>query len=247
MRKKKKSLFLLTITLLFLILGVFVVIFSARETISSYICLYNTRIVKNNEMFELEDQVCRCSNGKVTCVKKDGDKSQIFGDEIKEFTQKNLVYKSEYLTNIVSTEIDGLPLKTKFTSIDSSDGQIRISINSVQMCKKDLTIPPQYGMYRFENNQLILQNNVNTVSSIFSTPCVVKVIYQIKNLPIDIENGVELLFTDQSGYYTTADVCVYNSKLYNQGDKYYALDKCNICTCSDGLTKCTENKCSVPN
>lgn len=198
-------------------------------------------------MFEADEQVCRCSKGKITCIKKDGEESMLVGDEVKVFTQKNLVYKPEYLTNIVSEEIDGLALKTKFTSIDSLEGQIKISINSVQMCKKDLTIPPQYGMYRFENNQLILQNNVNTVSSIFSTPCVVKVLYQIKNLPIDIENGVELLFTDQSGYYTRADVCVYNSKLYNQGDKYYSLDKCNICTCVDGKTKCTENKCTQSN
>lgn len=243
MKNKKNSISLLTLSIVFLFFGLFVILFSTRDILSNYYCIYNSRIILNNQSVKEENKVCSCKQGKVLCVNKTkGDNNKI--DDSKDgFTQKGLSFKAEYLTNIISKEIDSLPLKTKFESIEQNDKTTKIVINSVQMCKKDLTIAPQYGLYKYEDNRLILQNNVNTVSSIFDTQCVVKAIFEITDLDIDIQRGIELLFTDQSGYYTTANVCVYNSKLYNSGDKYYALDKCNICTCVNGTTQCTEISC----
>ncbi len=225
-------------------MGVFVILFSVRDILANYYCIYNSRLVLNNQSVEDNDKVCNCNAGKILCINKSNNGDSKIDDSKDGFTQKNLTFEAEYLTNIVSKEIDNLPLKTKFESIENSDKATKIVINSVQMCKKNLNIAPQYGLYKYENNQLVLQNNVNTVESIFNTPCVVKAVFEIKGLDIDIEKGVELLFTDQSGYYTAANVCVYNSKLYNSGDKYYALDKCNICTCVDGVTQCTEKMCN---
>jgi hypothetical protein len=195
-----------------------------------------TRIVGYKEGFN-----CTCSDGKVLCtevVQTETD-SEL---KVENFTRDNLTFSSKYITTGVSSELGAAPLNTVFESINSESGSIEVVLEQAQLCTQAMEAPVQIGMYHVSKNSLTLLLIVNSATSVYTEPCTVQAVFDISKLKLDPKDGFRLQYRSETGEIVLANACIYNSRLFNNGDKYKAVDECNICSCDNGISRCSNDR-----
>lgn len=237
---KEDKYWLLGVTFVFLVLGSFVVYFSIQKIVGISNCNFNGNEYGNDVEVPgyKEGYVCKCINGDVKC-EEIIDSSTL--PSLDKFTRNNLKTTPKYLISGTKEQISSSPLKTKFVSISSKNNSINITIEQEQKCTPELKIPVQIGMYYFVKDKLYLTNIVNKSPNLYTENCIVSVSYQISNWKYK-GNNLSVTYWAEDGSEHKAMVCNYDNNVFSEGDVYSSIDKCNICKCISGISKCSNDR-----
>ena len=78
---------------------------------------------------------------------------------------------------------------------------------------------------------------IKATSGVDTVTCIVQLKYTFEEFE-DLYN-LEIAFVDESGLYTYAPICLYDEKIYSDGDVFRNLEGL-ICTCEEGDLDCEE-------
>ncbi|KKR06168.1 MAG: hypothetical protein UT34_C0001G0208 [candidate division WS6 bacterium GW2011_GWF2_39_15] len=242
MQTGKQQIFLIIFSLFFLIFGVFVVISALRGSVSTKFCISGLSFSKDGDLIsEIDGKQCYCTNGKVVCSKvavDESDKPLVVSD----FLRSNLTFEAKYLSTGLSNDLVAKPLGVVFSTINTSRNTVEIVLKQSQLCTAQRDIPTQIGMYNYRKSTLTLLNVINSLESLYTVPCTVSLTYKINGLDVREVSDFKLVYQSEDGQRDIADVCLYNSNVYNNGDNYLAEDSCNVCRCEGGITKCATDR-----
>lgn len=244
---KGKIIWLLIVSLFFIIAGFAVISSTFNTTFGSDACVVNGKQYSDGErvLGYKEGADCTCANGKVICteIAQTGKDTNL---EVDDFTRDNLQFSAKYITTGMSSEVEFAPLKTVFRSISSQENEVEVVIEQGQLCTVDREAPVQIGMYHASKDSLTLLMVVNSIASIYTEPCTVQATFNISKLKSDIKDGYSLQYRSENGELLRANACIYNEKIFNNGDNYKAVDGCNICNCDNGISRCSNDRvCSL--
>ncbi len=239
-QKNTINLYLVIVTLFFIFAGLAFSFTTVKSAIEQRYCWSGNKLyVSGLQISTDENTVCTCSNGKVSCRElPKPDKALL---SLNDFTSKNLTFTTKYLSPNIPDAIAKNILQISFEGVSIKNGNLEVVIHQVQFCTQDLKVPVQIGLYNFQGNTLTLLNSINNISTIYNKPCLVELVYSINKLKITDDGTFKLRFSDDKFEAVNGNICLYNSKIYSEGDKYVASDKCNVCSCSDGISKCSTN------
>lgn len=231
---------LIGVTVLFLFLGGFVIYFSYERLAGVNSCEFagNSYSIGDIVNGYKDGYECRCENGDIVCTNVD---STVLKPTLDMFKRDGATVSRKFLIAGVNESIDQLPLKTKFSSISIKNGNMDITIEQVQKCSADLRIPIQIGMYYLAKDTLYITNVINTNPSLYTQDCVVSVNYRIGNWK-NMSEDLSIVYMSEAGEEVEASLCYYNQNIYGDGDVYSSVDSCNICRCSQGVSKCSNDR-----
>lgn len=220
-----KKPFLFGLTALLIIVGLVVLAFEFKYKVGEAINVGGTNNTNNSNGTSNSDSI-------VTAVD-----FSFFGDSNLKFTAKFLSYSvpQSLATNKTQSEVQ---------SVSFSDEIIKISVDQKQFCDSKQKLMEQVGLYNLNNTNLILTNLV-TQSDDFQTPCLVKLTYEISKISSDFllsNKSFVISFQNESKLIDSTHVCIYDSKIYNNGDYFSASDKCNTCSCNKGISSCSTGR-----
>lgn len=244
MENRSDRISLILLSMVFVLVGGFTIIAASRGALFPNMCLKDFKVYSSGDLIsESEDRECFCLGGKVVCSEKEGVQEN--GDlEISDFIRSNLEFEYKYFSAGVSSELFQKPQATSFTSIVTAKSAIEVQVQQAQLCSESGKPPVQIGLYNYRDNTLTVLNAVNTIESIYKVPCTVTLVYKISKFEISNVEDFKLVYRSESGESISADVCLYNGNVYNDGDNYVSMDKCNLCRCVEGISRCsTEKKC----
>lgn len=237
---QRVSLILLSIA--FTVLGLFTIISASRGALAPGSCFKDFRFYESGAVVsENDSQTCYCSKGKVVCSENQNEE---INDNltINDFVRSNLAFEAKYFASGVSAELLGKPLGTAFASVVTGDKRIDVQLQQSQLCTETGKVPAQIGLYNFQNGVLTLLNVVNTIESLYIQPCTVTLTYKISKIDVSAAEDFKLVYQTEDGDKSAADICLYNNKVYNDGDNYISTDKCNLCRCVEGVSRCSTDK-----
>jgi hypothetical protein len=245
---KAKVAWLMLISLFFVASGSILIWYMLRSAFVGNSCVADQGSVADGERLQgyKEGFDCTCVKGKIVCTEV--VQSEVDNDlQIEDFRRDNLDFEARYVTAGASDEVAFAPLGTVFRGVSSRTDSVEVILEQSQMCTADMEAPVQIGMYHASKNSLTLLLIVNTVASVYTQPCTVRTTFNISDIDLDPKSGYRLRYRNEGGEVVSANVCVYNDGLFNNGDKYEAEDACNICTCDNGISRCTNDRvCSGP-
>ncbi|MBI2356461.1 hypothetical protein HYV12_00165 [Candidatus Dojkabacteria bacterium] len=242
MENSNQRISLILLSLAFVIVGIFIIISATRGALFPNICLSNFKMYSSGEVVSEEgDNECLCVKGKVLCAKKrDGDDLNQL--TISDFVRSNLQFEYDYFASGVSPDLLSKPLGVSFTSIVTTEKSIEVQLQQSQLCSETGKPAVQIGLYNFRENTLTLLNVLNSIESIYVNPCTVTLQFKINKLTISDLSDFKLAYQTEDGQSTVADVCLYNKGIYNDGDNYVSEDKCNVCRCVGGVSRCSTDR-----
>jgi hypothetical protein len=239
MEKTFKMAWLLLISVIMVGLGIALSTYSFQNFLGGRACIYEGATYRNSEEIEgyKSGNTCTCTGGEILCTPDfEVDTGLNEGD----FGLKNLVFKTTFVGDTVGVELSSAALRTIFEKVSSSGGSLRVNLNQAQRCTADGKPPAQIGKYHYSNSILTLFSSVNDVADVYTDACTVDVYFQITGITVD--NDLILRYQNERGERINADVCVYQNSVYNEGDAYKAEDGCNVCECSNGVNKCSNDR-----
>lgn len=240
MKIKYDKVWLIGVTLIFLLLGSFVVYLSINRIRGINNCTYNNVSYENNQYVQgyKAGFDCKCENGNIVCF---DSTANIVKPTIDKFVRTNLKVTPKYISLGTKEGVSGLPLKTKFVSISSKTDKLNIIVEQEQKCSEDLRVPVQFGMYYLSENRLYLTNIINRAPNLYTQDCIASVTYDFSNWKYKGDD-LKIIYMSEQGEEYEASVCNYDSKIYFDGDTYSSVDKCNICKCINGISKCGNDR-----
>jgi hypothetical protein len=235
-----KLVWLSFITVIFLGIGISIIYFSINRIVNNGTCKFNNvKYEKGDEVIGYKDgELCNCEDGSIVCSKIT-DTSDL--QNANKFTKDNLIFSAKY-TKPESGSIEILPLRTKFTSISILESSVEIVIDQGQVCSSDNRAPIQVGRYMLNGNTLTVSNSVNTSPSLYTTPCIVTMSFKISKIQLTKITDLKIIYENDTGQTLPATLCYYNSRVFGDTDVYSSIDKCNICTCENGVSKCSNDR-----
>ncbi|HVX92769.1 MAG TPA: hypothetical protein VHA74_01510 [Candidatus Dojkabacteria bacterium] len=239
-QKTPINLYLVIVTLFFVVAGLAFSYSTVKNGLEQRYCWSNNKLyVAGSQVVTNDGSICTCSGGKLACREiPKADKAEF---TIKDFTNKNLSFSTKYLSPNIPEAISKNILQVSFEDVSVKNGNFQVVLHQVQNCTQTLKVPAQVGSYNFTNNTLTLLNAINNISTIYNKPCLVELIYTLNKFKINDDGTFKLRFSNDKFETINGNICLYNSKVYSEGDKYVASDKCNVCSCSDGVSKCSTN------
>lgn len=237
---------LILLSLLFVILGIFLIISISRGYLLPNKCLRDFKVYSVGGLVSKEgDRSCYCTSGKVVCsVNKDDSSASKL--QISDFSRNGIDFSYKYFSSGVSSELLSKKLGVSFRSVVTSSKSISVEVIQSQLCNEKGNPSVQIGMYHFEGSTLTLLNVLNDIAEVYTEPCTVSLTFNIKDLEVKSIKDFRLAYMNEEGQSVDADVCLYNSEIYNDGDNYISEDKCNLCRCVGGVSKCsTDRVCKI--
>jgi len=238
MSTKLRRISLLALTFVFTIVGVIIFSVSINEFFFKDICWSGNKAFESgSEIKKYKDgYTCLCEEGEIICSQK--LKTEQTALELEDFTEKNLKFSYNYITNGITQDLLNSPLQTEFVSVANLKKGVEFSILQGQLCSEENRPAVQVGLYNYSDGILTLISIINQINTVYFVPCTVEVVYSISPLQLDLKKGIKLQYSNNVGEIVRANVCVYNSKIYTEGDYYESLDGCDVCRCSNGVSKC---------
>ncbi len=236
-----QKIWLVCVTLIFVLVGLVIVWYSGTSLFLGSNCWYEGKVVSAGTIFSKGDSECGCNEGKILCEKIDSlERDEEL--EVEDFTRDNLQFNTRYITSSVSSQLEVAPLKTMFTSIRNLENGIEVVLHQAQLCSNDSTPPVQIGMYHASEASLILMIIANTAPSLYTRPCTVEATFTITDFGYNPAANYALSYRNEPGTIMKANICSYNGRLFNHGDRYEAIDRCNICMCDHGISRCGNDR-----
>lgn len=236
-----QKIWLFFVTILFIIVGVSIVWYTGLSIVLGSRCLHEGRIIDVGTIVSKGDSECTCFDGKLLCERViDPEKDSEL--EVEDFTRENLEFSTRYVTNTVSSQLEIAPLKTTFTSIRNFENGVEVVLQQAQLCSDNMTPPIQIGMYHASETSLVLMIIANTAPSLYTKPCTIEATFRITNFNYSTDNTYALSYRNEPGQLARANICSYDGRLFNHGDRYEAVDRCNICSCDHGISRCSNDR-----
>lgn len=235
MKSRSNVNWLVLITLCLTIAAFSMFFFSIKDGIGLKKCVFSETSISGSDD-------CYCDeNGEVVC--KDGVGGEL-SDKVlpSEFTAEKLAYSYDFLNYIENSST--LNSDIVFADISNIESNLKITVEKKSLCNEDQNPAPQSAFYKLYEDSLVITIGSNLVDPSFNTPCVTEGIFNIFNLKSSFPQDFKIYYQDEFDVLTSANSCVYEGFLRNEGDTYQSLDGCALCTCSQGLNKCElENSC----
>jgi hypothetical protein len=219
-------LIIITLCLLFSSFGVFYL--SIKNDISVTRCIYGDNL----------DHNCICNvNGEIICEDEEIEEGKVVSND---FVSSNLEFKYDFLNFIdLNTSIQD---SVEFKDISHIQGGLKITIERISLCSEQQKAPSQLGLYKLEENGLILTTATNLTDSSFYISCITENTFFIPDFPTNLSEDFQVLYQDDLDVIYMANNCVYEGFLRNSGDVYNSKEKCIICKCISGENSCQKEE-----
>ena len=200
-------------------------------------CVINGTEYKSGEevVGYLENADCVCNReGKVDCEINDVSKSFLSNSD---FTTKNLNFNAEFLNSLSNAEVN-ISEEIVFRSVSQGTDGLKIVVEKLDLCTTTNIIPDQVGFFNVSDNNLVLTSIESGDPSKFSEPCIVKNTFLLSKITGELDESFKVYFRNESDEVYLADMCVYEGKIYNEGDTYRSENEDQLCSCQSGENIC---------
>ena len=240
----KNNIFLVLVTILFVITGS-LLLFS---TLNEYgfgggeeVCVVDGVEYKKGEEIVgyRTGHKCTCgSSGLVECIplSESEELQKESAIDVSDWAKDGLDFNYSYIVGISDDDVD-FNTSVKFQDVRFEEEGLLIILEQYQSCLESGTPPEQVGFYNEGSENLSLYNMIRRVDDEETIGCLVRLEYTFEEIDyVDLKN-VELRFIDNLGVVTSPNVCLYNDRVYFEGDFFEGEDK-EVCVCEDGVVDC---------
>lgn len=232
MGKLKQNNWLVVITIFLVVSSVIALVVSTRKSLGFGTCAFNENIYLAGQLIPNYNgrEDCYCSKkGTIQCNKDNTILS------LEDYTSTNLKYFSNFLNYLDEEEIDTDNIKA--VDIGYTEGKLSVVIEREGMCGQEQEIPVQVGFYKYSENKLTLTILTNQDSSIYNRVCKINGKFILTKEDFTLTEDFKLYFQNDLGHIFDLGVCVYNKKLYGEGDIFQS-ESGNACSCNYGMVEC---------
>jgi len=232
---------LIGITVLFVLTGLVLSFFALQESdlVIGHSCeVDGIEYVVGEEIIGYQKgHTCTCGKeGIVECIPGDvEDLQEEVSLEITGLEIEGLKFEYNYLTGITNGDASLAINPLSFKNVNILEGSLIIVLEQMQLCPEANVVSEQVGFYEYNDNVLKLYNMIKTTSGDENVSCMVQLKYTFEEFK-DL-NDLEIAFVDETGLYTYAPICLYDEKIYSEGDVFRNSEGL-ICTCQEGDLEC---------
>lgn len=232
---------LIIITAFLLVSAFIMLIISYKETIEVKTCSYaGWEYPMGSNISDISGKNnCICNmQGKVVC--DDG----LTTVSPSEFTSSGLTFQNTFVA--FTSDNSSIISDIKFVDISQTSDSLDIDLERKSICSTDGIPAPATGFVKQSPTSLVLTVATNLLNVDFNTECIVHNTYTISDIKQEYPTSFTVSYQDEKDVLISANNCVYEGRLRNNGDVYQSKDRCSLCTCNMGLNKCEkETNCSL--
>lgn len=233
MGKLKQKNWLLIITILLVVSSVVALSISMRKSLGFRTCAYDEEIYLSGQQIPNYNgrSDCYCSrDGKVQC---NSDDTLI---SFKDYSSSGLKYFSNFLNYLEKESVSSDYVQA--VDVDYTEGVLSVVIEREAMCGDEQETPVQVGFYKLEENDLTLTILTNRDPSSYNKVCKIDGKFVLESEDLSLKEDSKLYFQNDLGKIFDLGVCVYNDKLYGNGDVLQSAEENKACSCNFGTIEC---------
>ncbi len=235
MAKVKQRNWLLLITFVLVFSALVILVTTLREDLKTESCVYKgVEYSVNDPISEYEDgKDCICSNsGEIVCKEEESSMSyEGFVNESMSFTYSFGNYLDKDQPNLVDA---------KLVDIQYNNSSLRIVIERETLCGDFNETPVQAGMYKLEEEGIVLTAITNRDESIYGRVCLIGNTFEIQNIILADKSRFSVSYQNDQGDMTNFRTCFANGNIYLNGDVFKDSESNSICTCSGPEFECEQ-------
>jgi hypothetical protein len=176
---------------------------------------------------------CVCSNsGDIVC--KEDELSMSYEDFVNEamsFSYSFRNYLDKDQPDLVGAEL---------VDIQHKDGLLRVVMERESLCGDFNEAPVQVGMYKLEEDGIVLTAITNRDESIYSRVCLIGNIFEIQDISLTDKSRFSVSYQNDQGNMTNFRICLANGNIYSNGDVFKNPKSDGICTCLGPEVECED-------
>jgi hypothetical protein len=158
---------------------------------------------------------CYCnSKGVVVCDTQEIDET---GVEISDYSSDDINFSSKFLNLL---DVKSNFQKVRFSDVTSTQDGLKITVERLSMCSDSGELPPQIGYFLFSDSDLYLTTSTNLLAGSFGSECMVSNTFVINTT----QSISKIYYQAEDKELFSANICVFNSKIYNIGDAFVGED-----------------------
>jgi len=235
MAKVKQRNWLLLITFVLVISSLVVLFTTLQREQETNVCVYKgIEYSVNDPVAEYEGgRDCICSSsGDIVC------KEEELGMSYEDFVNENMSFTYSFRNYLDKDQPDLVDVKLVDIQYDGS--LLRIVIEREELCGDFNETPTQVGMYKLEEEGIVLTAITGRDESIYNRVCLIGNIFEIQSITLADKSGFSISYQNDLGNMTDFRVCLANGNIYTSGDVFKDLESGNICTCLGPEVNCEE-------
>jgi hypothetical protein len=236
MAKIKQRNWLLLITFVLVLSSLGILFAMLQRNLGIGFCVYEgVEYSANDPVPEYkEGEDCYCSNsGDINCDKEEvGMSYEDFVNEGMAFTYSFRNYLDKEQPELVGAELVDIQYR--------EDSSLRVVIERESLCGDFNEAPVQAGMYKLEEEGIVLTAITNRDESIYSRVCLIGNTFEIQNVSLSDISRFSVSYQNDQGNMTNFRICLANGNIYSNGDVFKDSEDSSICTCLGPEVECEE-------
>lgn len=235
MAKIKQRNWLLLITFILVLSSLGILFTTLQGDLETDFCIYEgVEYSVNDPVSEYEgDKDCICSrSGGIVC--KEDEYSMSYEDFVNEdmsFTQSFGNYLDKDQPNLEDVRL---------VDIQYNGSSLRIVIEREALCGDFNETPVQTGMYKLEEEGIVLTTITNRDESIYGRVCLIGNTFEIQNVTLADKSRFSISYQNDQGNMTNFRICLANGNVYSNGDIFKDSESNSICTCLGPEIECEQ-------
>lgn len=233
MGKLKQKNWLLIITIFLVVSSVIALSISMRKSLGFGTCAYDKEIYLSGQQIPNYNgrSDCYCSReGKVQC---NTDETLI---SFEDYSSSGLKYFSSFLNYLEKESVSSDYVQA--VDVGYTQGVLSVVIEREAMCGDEQETPIQVGFYKLAENDLTLTVLTNRDPSFYNRVCKIDGKFVLEKEGLSLKEDFKLYFQNDLGKIFDLGVCVYNGKLYGNGDVLQSVEGDKACSCNSGVVEC---------
>lgn len=235
MAKIRQRNWLLLITFVLVLSSIGILISTLQEDLKRESCVYEgVEYSVNDPVSEYEgDRDCICSSsGDIVC------KEEELGMSYEDFVNENMSFTHSF-RNYLDKDRPDLA-GAKLVDIQYDGSLLRIVIEREALCGDFNETPVQTGMYKLEEEGIVLTTITNRDESIYGRVCLIGNTFEIQNVTLADKSRFAISYQNDQGNMTNFRICLANGNVYSNGDIFKDSESNSICTCLGPEIECEQ-------
>lgn len=235
MAKIKQRNWLLLITFVLVLSSLGILFAMLQRNLGTGFCVYEeVEYSVNDPVPEYKDgEDCICSNsGDIVC--KEDELSMSYGDFVNDdmaFTYSFRNYLDKDQPDLAGAEL---------VDIQYKDGLLRVVMERESLCGDFNEAPVQAGMYKLEEEGIVLTAITNRDENMYSRVCLIGNTFEVQDVSLADKSRFSVSYQNDQGNMTNFRICLANGNIYSNGDFFKDSESNSICTCLGPEVECEE-------
>ncbi len=235
MAKIKQRNWLLLITFVLVLSSLGVLFAMLQRNLGIGFCVYEgVEYSVNDPVPEYKGgQDCICSNsGDIVCEEED------LGMSYENFVNDDMSFRYSFRNYLDKDQPD--LSGAELVDIQYKDSLLRVVMERESLCGDFNEPPVQAGMYKLEDEGIVLTAITNRDESMYSRVCLIGNTFEIQNVSLVDISRFSVSYQNDQGNMTNFRICLANGNIYSNGDVFKDSENNSICTCLGPEVECEE-------